>query len=70
LFLRFEISQVSSHKIEAQRFIFIPSKEAPTLLFMATPLGSSTGFGICQQVTDGAKIAQKIRTAKRFGEKV
>ena len=67
LFL-FEIYQISNHKTEAQRFIFIPSKEAPTLLFMATPLGSSTGIGICQQVTDGAKIAQKIRTAKRFGK--
>ena len=64
LFL-FEIYQISNHKIEAQRFIFIPSKEAPTLLFMATPLGSSTGIGICQQVTDGAKIHIFSKMAKK-----
>ncbi len=31
VFTLFEIYQISSHKIEAQRFIFHPTKEAPTL---------------------------------------
>jgi len=64
LFLLFEISQVSYYKIEAQRFIFIPTKEAPALLFKASSgLYMNFGMHLLSQVC-ATKVKKKIITTK------
>ena len=65
VFTYFEIYQISSHKTEAHRFIFIPSKEAPAL-HLAVPVGTGcTDFGIRHYMADGAKLRIFLKSAKK-----
>jgi hypothetical protein len=69
-----EISQVSNHKIEAQRFIFIPTKEAPARRHHSYRCASSDfslGHTATRQYMVGAaKIRNNSVTSKKKSKKL